>query len=80
MVIVDTIEIKMKDSEAREAALSDQLSDLQTVCYELRQSAKQLETAHSDDLVKRGEFYLKWLVINASFSMTRQAESTNDQS
>ena len=45
---------KLREGEAREAVVRDELSKLETVCSELRESAKQLETAHSDDLVKRG--------------------------
>ena len=40
------ISIKLKDSEEREAGLSDQLLDLQKAGY-------KLETAHSIDLIKR---------------------------
>ena len=42
------------ENKLREAALRDELSERETMCSELRESAKQLETAHSDDLTKRG--------------------------
>ena len=48
------IENKLGEGEAREVVWKDELSELESVCIQLRESAKQLETAHSDDRVKRG--------------------------
>ena len=48
------MENNLREGEAREAVLIDELSDLETVCSELRESAKQLEAAHVDDLTQRG--------------------------
>ena len=52
MIHEKDMENMLREGEARDAVVRDELSKLETVCSELRESAKQLETAHSDDLVK----------------------------
>ena len=64
---------KLREGEAREAILRD-------ACSELKESAKQLETAHSDVLVKRGvELQCTQIGEQRIVQLTNQLSETQSQ-